>query len=107
MAQRRDAGGRQVVGMNVVGVNVVGVDQRRQPLLQALDGQAVGGVDAGGTQDGDDDAGPPPPGAQAALGIEPTAGARALGIDAARLVDLSPAAVTVDAGGANVDQAAW
>jgi len=107
VAQRRNAGGGQIVGVNVVGEHVVGFDQRRQALAQAFHRQAVGGIDAGDAQDGDGHAGPPSPGTQAAFGIEPAAGARTLGIDAARLVDLRPAAIAVDAGGANVDQASW
>jgi len=93
--------------MDVVGVDVVGVDQRRQALAQALHRQAVGGVDTRYAQDRDRHAGPPPPGTQAAFGIEPPGGARTLGIDAPRLVDLRPPAVTVNAGRANVNQASW
>ena len=58
MTQRGDTGRREVVGVDVVGVAVIGRAQRRQPLVQALDGQTVGSIDTRGAQDRDFDAGP-------------------------------------------------
>ncbi len=93
--------------MDVVGEHVVARDQRRQALLQALERQAVGGVDARRAQDGDGDAGPPPPAAQHALGVDAAAGAGAFRLRAPRLVDGFGAAIAVDPRGANVNQAPW
>jgi hypothetical protein len=107
VAQCRDAGGRQVVGMDMVGEYVVASDQRRQALLQALHRQSVGGIDAGRAQDGNSHAGAPAPGAQAALGIDATAGARTRGTNPAGLVDARAGAIAINASGTNVNQAAW
>ena len=93
--------------MDVIGEHVVTRDQRRQALLQALERQAVGGVDARRAQYGDGDAGPPPPAAQHALGINSAGGTRAFRPGVPRLVDGRRAAIAVDPRGANVNQAPW
>ena len=102
-----DAGGGKVVGVDMVGEYIVAVDQRRCAFLPALQRQAVGGVDAGRPQDRHGDAGAPPPGAQGLLGGDTPAGARTFGMAAAGFVDPGAATIAIDAGGANVDQAAW
>jgi hypothetical protein len=50
---------------------------------------------------------PTTPGAQAALGIDPAAGAGAFRIQATGFVDLRAAAIAVNPCGANVNQAPW
>ncbi|TXT32374.1 MAG: hypothetical protein FD131_366 [Rhodocyclaceae bacterium] len=107
MMQRGDAGGGQVVGVDVVGVAVVCGAQGGQRLVQTFDGQTVGGVDAGRTQDGDLDASPLAPLTQAAFGINPPTGPRTLRIEASRFVDLRPATVAINPRRAYVNQTPW
>lgn len=107
MTQRGDTGSREVIGMDVVGVAVGGRAQRRKGLVQALDGQAVGGVDARGAQNGDFDAGPLAPLAQTVFGINPPAGPGTLRIQAARFVNLRPATVAINPCRAYVNQTPW
>jgi len=107
VAQRGNTGGGQILGVDVIAVDIVGGTQRRQAFFQALERQAVGGIDARRAQDGNHHAVVPPPGAQAALGIDPTHGAAILRLQAARFVDKRAAAIAVHPGRTNVDQAAW
>ena len=107
MTQRGDAGGSEVVGVDVVGVTVIGRAERWKGLVQALDGQAVGGVDARGAQDGDFDTAPLAPLAQAAFGIGAPAGPRTLRIEAARFVDLRSATVAINPRRAYVNETPW
>ncbi len=107
MTQRGDTGSRQVVGMDVIGVAVIGCAQRRKGLVQALDGQTVGGVDARGAQDGDFDAAPLTPLAQARFGINPSSSPGTLRIQAARFVNLRPATVAINPRRAYVNQTSW
>lgn len=93
--------------MDVVGVDIVGGGQRRQALFQAFERQTVGGINARGTQDGDTHAVVPPPGTQAAFGIDAALGAAAFRLQTTGLVDDLAAAIAVDPGRTNVDQAAW
>lgn len=107
MTQGGNAGCSQVVGVNVIGIAVIHCTERRQGLGQALDGQAISRVDARGAQDGDFDAGPLAPLTQAMFGIDATAGAGALRIQAAGFVDLRPATVAINPRRAYVDQTPW
>lgn len=93
--------------MNMVGIHVVSGTQRRQALFQALERQTIGGIDARRAQDGNAHAVLPPPGAQAALGIDPAGSTQAFRVQTACLVDDSAGAITVHPGRTNVDQAAW
>jgi len=93
--------------MNMVGVHIVIGKQRRRAPLQALDRQAVGGIDTRSTQDGDSNAVAQPPGTQHTLGIDTSPGPRTLRIEAARFVDAGTAAIAVNPRRAYVNQAAW
>ena len=93
--------------MDMIGEGVVGLDQRRHSFLEARQRQAVGGIDAGGTQDADLDAGLPPPATQAAFGIDPTPGPTAFGAQTAGFVDPRPRAIAVNPRRAYVNQAPW
>lgn len=93
--------------MNMVGIHVVSGTQRRQALFQALERQTIGGIDARRAQDGNAHAVLPPPGAQAALGIDPAGSTQAFRVQATRFVDDLATAITVHPGRTNVDQAAW
>jgi hypothetical protein len=73
-AQGGNTGCRQIVGVDVVGVGIVGFGQGRRALFQALQGQAVGGINARCPQDGDTDPITTAPVTQASLGIDPPAG---------------------------------
>ncbi len=93
--------------MNVVGVHIVIGHQGWRAPLQTLDRQAVGGIDARSTQDGDSNAVAQPPGTQHTLGIDPSAGPRALRIQAARFIDARTGTIAVNPRRAYVNQAAW
>lgn len=93
--------------MDVVGVHIVGLDQRRQALFQALQRQAVGGVDPRRAQDADSDATAPPPGTQLPFGIDTAPGARIVGGKAPGLVDQGAGTITVNPCRAYVNKAAW
>jgi len=93
--------------VDVVGVHVVGLDQRRQTLFQALQRQAVGGIDAGCAQDADDDAAAPAPGAQLPFGIDAAPGARIVGGEAPGLVNQGTGTIAVNPCRAYVNQAPW
>jgi len=107
VAQRGNTGACQILGMNVVGIHIVSGTQRRQAFFQALERQAIGGVDARGAQDGNRHAVLPPPETQAALGVNATRGTAAFRLQATRFVDDLASAITVHPGRTNVDQAAW
>ena len=107
MLQRCDTSGSEVVGVDVIGVAVIGLAKRRKGLVQAFDGQAVSGVDARRAQDGDLDASPLAPLAQATFGIDSPTGASALRIQAARFVDLRATTVAINPRRAYVNQAPW
>jgi len=107
VAQRGNTGAGQVLGVNMVGIDIVGRQQRRQALVQTLQGKAIGGVDARGAQDGNRHAVLPPPETQAALGVNATRGTAAFRLQATRFVDDLTTAITVHPGRTNVDQAAW
>ena len=107
MMQSGDASNSQIVGMDVVGVGVIRLAQGGKPLVQALEGQTVSGVDTRRAQDDDRHTGPLPPGAQAVFGIDPPSGARTLRIQAACFVDRRPATVAVNPCRAYVNQPPW
>jgi hypothetical protein len=107
MAQGGKASGGEVVGMDVVGEHVVSLDQGRQAFLQPIDRQTVGCVDSRRAQDGNGHPVPTTPGAQAALGIDPAAGAGAFRIQATGFVDLCAAAVAVNPCRAYVNEPPW
>ena len=107
MLQRCDTSGSEVVGVDVIGVAVISVAKRRKGLVQAFNGQAVGCVDTRRAQDGDLDAGPLAPLAQATFGIDPPAGASALRIQAARFVDLRATTIAINPRRTYVNQAPW
>lgn len=103
----RDTGSGKVIGMDVVGPRILVGDQRRQPLLQTLDRQTVGGVDTRGAQDADANPIAPAPGTQAALGIDAPGGTWTLGIARTRLVDQRAGTITVNPCRTYVNQLPW
>ena len=107
MAQRSQAGSGQIIGMNMVGEDVIRLGQGRQTFFQALDRQAVGGINAGGTQNGNPHPGPGAPVTQTLFGIDPAAGARTLRIQAPRFVNPRPGTVAVNPCRAYVNQLSW
>jgi len=101
--RHREAG--EVVGVDVVGEHVLG--GRRVATRDALDRQAVGGVDAGRAQDGDAQVATPPKGAQASFGVESATGAGVRRAARASLVDFRAVAIAIDPRRAYVHKALW
>ncbi len=107
MVQGSDTGSRKIVGMDVIGKTVIGRTQSRQTLLQTFDGQAVGRINAGRTQNTYPHAIPRAPGTQAAFSINPAGGSTAFRIQRAGLVDHCTRAIAVDTCRAHVNQVPW
>jgi len=105
--QGGDTGGGEVGGMDMIGVRIITGAQRRQRLFQAFERQTLGGVNTWRAQDANRDAISFAPGTQATFCINPSGGARAFGIQASRLINQRAAAIAIDPGGANVNQAPW
>ena len=93
--------------MDVVGVYVLVRHQHRVATLQALQRQAVGGVDAGRAQQGDAHPATPAEIAQAALGIDPAPAARGLRVAGPGFIHMGSATVAVNPCRAYVYQALW
>ena len=91
-----NTGGGQVVGMDVVGEYIICGLKRRQGFVQALQRQAIGGVDAGGAQDADGDAIACAPLAQGLFGVDAAAGASAFGVQWPGFVNPGTCAIPVN-----------
>lgn len=107
VAHGRTTGGREIVGMDMVGIDILRRQQSRGALLQARQGQTFGCINARCAQDAHRHPLAPPPGTQGGFSIDPAPGARTVRSARAGFVDPCAAAIAIDAGGANVDQAAW
>jgi hypothetical protein len=92
--------------MNMVGIHVVRRVQRGNTLAQPLDRQAIGGIDAGGTQNADHHP-TAPEGAQLAFGVNPATGAGRGWPQGMRLVNQIAVAIAVHTGGADVHDSLW
>ena len=107
VAQRGQTGGGQIISMNVVGEDVIRLGQGWQAFFQALERQAVGGINAGGTQNGNPHPGLGAPVTQTLFGIDPASGARTFRIQAPRFVNLRPGTVAVNPCRAYVNKLSW
>ena len=77
VAHSGDAGSGKIFSMNMIGKHIIGSLQRWQAFFEALQGQAVGGVDAGRAHDGNASARhPAAEAAQLPLGVNAARGAR-------------------------------
>ena len=107
VAHGRTTGSRKIVGVDMVGIDILRRQQSRGALLQARQRQTFGGINARCAQDAHRHPLAPPPGTQGGFSIDPAPGARTVRGARAGFIDPGAAAIAIDAGGANVDQAAW
>ena len=107
VAQSGDTSRRQIVGMDVIGKYVIGCDQRRQPLGEAFQRQAIRGVNARRPQNGNGNPVLPAPDAQPLFGIHPPSGPAAFRVQATGFVNQRALAIAINPGRTNVDQAPW
>lgn len=93
--------------MNMVGVHVVACAQRRGSLLQTVERQAIGRIDAWRAQDTDDHSPVTAKSPQLALGISSATSARGRRTKRARLVNQRPGTIAIDPAGAYIDDSLW
>ena len=107
MAQCRNTSGGQILGVNMIGEHVISLKQGRHAFVQTLKRQAIRGINARRSQDGNGDPSALPPLAQTTLGIDTPASARTFRIEATGFIDTRASTVAINPRRTYVNKPPW